>query len=243
MRFRKKHYAIPEMEKSPHVVLDVNEMLAENKTWSDFFMEPNQDFILELGLGKGKFITSMALRHPELNFIAVDIEANAMIAAKRTIDEKKIKNVLLLRHDITLIDGIFPEDFFSRVYIHFPNPWPKKRHYKRRLTHPRQLIQYHSFLQDDAQVFFKTDDFDLYVSSVQYFTQFAFSIQEMTQDLSVEDDPTGIITEYEARWRGQGIPIKAILAKKEKVAPEVLQERLVQFLEEEKNYKTKNQNT
>lgn len=233
MRLRKKHYAIPEMQASPHAITSMEEKDLE---WHDYFTAPDQPLSIELGTGRGRFLVEMATKHPERNYLGIDIEANAAILAKRAIHDRALKNTLLLIHDITRLEGIFPKNFCDQLFIHFPNPWPKKRHFKRRLTHPRQLVQYHTFLKDDAKLYFKTDDPSLYEATMAYLPRFGFAIDFHTEDLTVEQNFHGIITEYEEKWRGQGIKIKAIQATKNNVSPQELEERLKVFLEEEKSY-------
>lgn len=231
MRFRKKAWAIPEMSESPLCCMDAEERVSH---WQDWFEKPSQPLALELGCGKGRFLYEAAKAEPDINFIGVDIEANAMINAKREIEAAGLGNARLLRHDISQIEGIFDRESVERLYIHFPNPWPKKRHYKRRLTHPRQLLQYHSFMKAGAPLFFKTDDTELYEMSLNYLPRFGFEIIKSSADLAPEDDPTGIMTEYEERWRGQGMAIKAIMARRLPVHPADYAEELRIFTAEEK---------
>lgn len=244
MRFRKKHYAVPEMQKSHYVLLNMDDFTGD---WSSYFASASLPCAVELGAGKGKFLAHKAKDDPSHNYIGVDIETNAMVFAKRNLEETGVDNALLLCHDISNIEGVFPKDFADTLYIFFPNPWPKKRHNKRRLTHPRQLIQYHSFLKDGANIYFKTDDTELYEGSLSYLPAMGFNILKSSSNLKVEEDPTGIVTEYEQRWRDQGIAIKAIWAQKEKVAPEDLRKRLEQFHLDEKAkreaYRQAHQNT
>lgn len=231
MRFRKKHFAIPEMEKSPLVSLAKEDFLNQLPKIID---SSPSSLYAELGCGKGRFLADIAKLHPENYYIGIDIEANAMISAKRLLEDEALTNAHLFLQDISVIEGIFPENSVDGLYIHFPNPWPKKRHYKRRLTHPRQLIQYHNFLKDKAQIWFKTDDTELFEASLEYLKEFGFTILFSTNDLHTKDDPSHVITEYEEKWRAQGMKIKAILAQKESIAPPILHERLEQFSLREK---------
>lgn len=168
------------------------------------------------------------------NFLGIDVEPNAMVRGKRAIEARGLENAKLLRHDISRIGGLFPPASVDELFIHFCNPWSKKRHNKRRLTHPRQLVQYHSFLKPGARLHFKTDDTELYEASLAYLPEFGFRIIHATPDLPLSEDPTGIVTEYEERWRGMGIAIKAIEAELVVTPEEELQTRLARFSEEEK---------
>ena len=231
MRLRRKPWAIPEMEESPYCCLDAEE---REGSWSSWFDRPDQPLYLELGCGKGRFLYEIADAHPDINFLGIDLETNAMISAKRGIEERKLGNARLLRHDINRIDGLFPGESISGLFINFCNPWPKKKHHKRRLTHPRQLLQYQRFLKEKGKLYFKTDDEELYQASLAYLPPFGFPILKSTDHLAAEDDPFGIISEYEERWRSQGIPIKSILAERRAVPEAELKERLERFTIAEK---------
>lgn len=227
MRFRYKEWAIPEMEQSPYVAIDIEPWQGR---FPEFFETQAKPLYLELGCGKGRFLIDLATRHPEANFLGIDSEANALISAKRTLEEAALPNCRLARFDIVYIEKLFTENQVNGLYINFPNPWPKKRHHKRRLTHPRQLVHYRNFLRDGAEIWFKTDDQELYEASLAYFRNFGFTVIQHTPDLAHADDPSGIMTEYEEKWRGKNIPIKAIHARKTEIAPALLQERLELFL-------------
>lgn len=227
MRLRNKPWALPEMDASEMVALDPAPHLGR---WKEWYAEPDKPLSLELGCGKGRFICEIATRRPEHNYLGIDMEANALVFAKRDVEEAGLDNVRLMRIDITRSGLPFDPDSIAEIFIHFCNPWPKKRHHKRRLTHPRQLVQYHRVLQEDGDLWFKTDDLELFEATMQALPGFGFEICASTTDLQPEEDWTGIVTEYEERWRGLGIPIKAIHARKTEIAPALLQERLAVVL-------------
>ena len=142
--------------------------------------------------------------------------------AKRNIEteykEKNIKpdNVIITRFDIDRILLILEEnDKIERIYINFCNPWPKGKHRKKRLTHTRQLEKYKQFLVDGGEIYFKTDDDDLFASSLGYFEEAGFEILSKTYDLHKEPIfENNIETEHEKMFTDQGIKIKALTAKK-----------------------------
>ena len=129
------------------------------------------------------------------------------------IDEgRKLK---LVRYNIDSISNIFgTNDAIKRIYINFCNPWPKKRHKKRRLTSEKHLCQYKNFLQ--GKIFFKTDDDNLFLDSLEYFSNCKYVIEKVTYDLSLEknfwDGEENIETEHEKMFKEQGIKIKALIA-------------------------------
>ena len=115
---------------------------------------------MELGCGKGSFIAELAKRHPEINYIAVDLVDTMLGLAQRNVEktfnevQKPIENVLLTQWNIEKISQIFEGDKIERIYINFCNQWPKPRHNKRRLTHPRQLEQYKNILEPSRKNLF-----------------------------------------------------------------------------------------
>ena len=222
MRIRYKKWARPELEASSFYVDNPEELRGK---WKEFFKNPDLPLNLELGCGKGNFISELASDNLNKNFIAIDL-VNAMLGlAKRNVEniyaEKKIdtSNIVLTRFDIDRILLILaPEDKVNRIYINFCNPWPKGKHRKKRLTHTRQLEKYKTFLEDRGEVYFKTDDDDLFNSSLTYFEESGFEILKKTYDLHSEEnfweDIKNIETEHERMFSEQGIKIKALIAKK-----------------------------
>ena len=142
--------------------------------------------------------------------------------AKRNIEQaylenkKEIDNVILTRFDIQRIDLILSkEDNINRIYINFCNPWPKGKHRKKRLTHTRQLEKYNEFLSEDGEIYFKTDDDDLFQGSLGYLEESGFEIIKKTYDLHNEPIwENNIQTEHEKMFLEQGIKIKALIARR-----------------------------
>lgn len=219
MRIRFKPWARGELEASPFYVDNPQDY--KNK-WKSMYKNADKPFYLELGCGKGGFISQMALLHPEINFLAIDMVDAMLGLAKRKIEEaygqaeKEVDNVILTRYDIERIDGILGEkDKVERIYINFCNPWPRGKHHKKRLTHPKQLEKYRDFLVQEGEIYFKTDDTNLFGNSVSYFQQVGFTILKQTENLAEEKDFwENIQTEHERMFMEQGIAIKAIIAKK-----------------------------
>ena len=218
MRIRYKKWARPELEASSFYVDNPESLRGK---WKDFFKNSNLPLHLELGCGKGKFISEIASKNQDVNYIAIDLIDAMLGLAKRNIEtvyklkNLPIKNVALTRFDIDRIMLIFNEnDKIQRIYINFCNPWPKGKHRKKRLTHTRQLEKYKTFLTEKGEIYFKTDDDDLYFSTIQYFEEAGFEITKKTTDLHSETDFwDNIETEHEKMFSNQGIKIKAIIAK------------------------------
>ena len=216
MRIRYKKWARPELEASPFYV-DNPETKRGN--WKDCFKNPSLPLYLELGCGKGNFISEMASNHKEINFIAIDLIDAMLGLAKRNIEKTynendlDIDNLYITRFDIERINLIFSkEDKIDRIYINFCNPWPRGKHHKKRLTHIKQLQKYKEFIKPGAEIYFKTDDDNLYFDSLEYFKQEGFEVVKKTEDLHNETDFwENIETEHEKMFSSQGIKIKAAI--------------------------------
>lgn len=139
--------------------------------------------------------------------------------SKRNIEQaykdSEINNLFLIRANAERILDVFGEDDkIDRIYINFCNPWPKSKHYKRRLTHTRQLENYKKFLKKDGEIYFKTDDDELFEASLEYFKEAGFTEIAKTYDLHNEPIfENNIETEHEKMFSEQGIKIKAIIIK------------------------------
>ncbi len=232
MRMKFKPWAREELETSPFYIDNPQEY--KNK-WKNVF-EKEQILHIELGCGKGSFIAKLSKQNQDINYIAVDLVDAMLGMAKRNVEaeygirkstdaekveneiekQKIVKNLKLIRYDISRISDVFgKEDDIKRIYINFCNPWPRGKHHKKRLTHIRQLEQYKAFL--NGEIFFKTDDDNLFEDSLKYFKDSGYSVQKITYDLSNENDfwngEENIETEHEKMFKNEGIKIKALIAK------------------------------
>ena len=203
MRLRKKHFAIPEMRENPYVIFDPEHLKGK---WSEEFKNDN-DIYLELGAGKGQFIKELATRTPKINYIIIDRESNAFVYATRKIREEELSNVRCIPYDVDNIAEIVGEGEIKGIYINFCNPWPKERHKKRRLTHPRLLKIYKKLLQPGGKIYFKTDDRDLFEDSLKYFEDEGFEIIKSDFNMKLSEYPDNIVTEYEHKFRTLNMPI------------------------------------
>ena len=182
MRIRYKKWARPELESSNFYVDNPEELRGK---WKTIFKNPNLPLNLELGCGKGQFISKLASDNLDKNYIAIDLVDAMLGLAKRNVEqeykEKNLEpnNIILTRFDIDRILLILnDEDKIDRIYINFCNPWPKGKHRKKRLTHTRQLEKYKTFLNENGTIYFKTDDDDLFLSSLNYFEESGFKIEK-----------------------------------------------------------------
>ncbi len=221
MRIRFKKWARPELESSKFYIDNPEEYKGK---WKKLFKNNNPIYI-ELGCGKGSFISKIACKNQNINYIAIDLIDAMLGLAKRNIENtykeenKEINNVYITRYDIDRILNVFDvNDKIERIYINFCNPWPRGKHHKKRLTHIRQLEKYKTFLKNNGQVYFKTDDDNLFSDSLSYFKEAGFGISKTTYDLSSEvnfwNGEENIETEHEKMFMNDGIKIKALIAVK-----------------------------
>ena len=218
MRIRYKKWARPELEASKFYI-DEPELLKGK--WKSKFKNIKQPLHLELGCGKGQFISKLAVENLDINYIAIDLVDAMLGLAKRNIESEykenniEPENVLITRFDIERINLILDkQDEIERIYINFCNPWPKGKHRKKRLTHSKQLEKYKQFLKSGGEIYFKTDDDGLFESSLIYFEDSGFQIIAKTYDLHNEPIfEKNIETEHEKMFSEQGINIKALIAK------------------------------
>ena len=218
MRIRYKKWARPELEASEFYEYEPEKWKGK---WKEHYDDSRKPFMLELGCGKGQFISKLAVENQNINFLAIDLVDAMLGLAKRNIEQEyqnenlEPKNVIITRFDIERINLILDKkDEVERIYINFCNPWPKGKHRKKRLTHSRQLEKYKEFLKPNAEVYFKTDDDGLFESSFTYFEESGFEIIKNTYDLHA--DPIferNIETEHEKMFSEQGIRIKALIAR------------------------------
>ena len=168
---------------------------------------------VELGTGMGDFITQIAERNPQINFIGLEVEKTCVLSAARKVREKNLSNVRLIVFDINNIAEIFSEHEVDRFYINFCDPWPKKRHAKRRLTHVRFLEMYRKILKVGGEIFFKTDNRGLFDFSLEQFAAAGLEVSDVTNDLHANEPPENIRTEYEKKFSEQGVPINFCVVK------------------------------
>ena len=215
MRLRKKYWARPEMEAS-HIV--ITDQYAHKGKWNIEFKNSN-DIHLELGCGRCSFIAEKSKQNPDINFVGIDLKDEVLVVGLRKVVEvREVRgiqdlNVRLMPLNIMLIDDVFARDEISRIYINFCNPWPKERHNKRRLTHTKFLNNYKKFLKIGSEVWFKTDDTELFEDSLEYFKECGFEILFSTYDLHNSDFKENEVTEYEAKFTELGMKTMFLKAK------------------------------
>ena len=171
--------------------------------WQQVFGRPGSLYV-ELGTGKGDFISQLALRHPEVNFIGIEAQQDVLYSAAKKVRALGLTNVKLLVFDINNIENIFAEHEVDQFYINFCDPWPKARHAKRRLTHVGFLRRYEKLLKKLGRLIFKTDNRPLFDFSLEQFAEAGLAVEDVSFDLHSENRPDNIMTEYERKFSGFG---------------------------------------
>ncbi len=210
MRVRKKPGALEAlMALEPWYI---HEPLECKGKWHDIFGN-NHPIHAEFGGGKGKFITEMAKQYPETNFIMVDVITEVMLKAAEKAFDLKLPNLRLIKIDLKFADQYFEKGELSRIYLNFSDPWPKKRHYKRRLTYRGFLENYQKLLIEEGEIHFKTDNRNLFEFSLNEFAAIDMKMKNISLDLHSSDFEGNCMTEYEEKFSSQGMPIYRVEAK------------------------------
>ena len=215
MRMRKKKNLAPRMERC-HAVHVLDGFLLKGH-WRDLFPDAKALY-LELGCGKGRFTVETAAQHPDVLFIAIEKVADAQVVAMERAVAAGLTNVFFVVGDAAALPDYFAPGEVDRIYINFCDPWPPKRQAKRRLTHRNFLTIYRKVLKEGGQIHFKTDNAPLFQFSLEEFPQVGFSLSEVTDDLH-RDGPQGVMTDYEAKFHAEGIPIHRCVAIMEPWTP------------------------
>lgn len=206
MRLRHKPNAIPEMRENNKIYFDAS---VNKGKWKEIFGN-NNPIHLEIGAGKGDFITQMVNLHKDINYIALEMNTNAFVVASRKILDQDIKNVRGIIGNAENLEEFFDEGEIDKIYLNFSTPWPKKRHHKRRLSHKRFLDRYKKIITDGAELELKTDNEDFFDASLEYFEDFGMYITKVDRDLDINQS---VVTEYEDKFRKRSMPIYFVAAK------------------------------
>lgn len=210
MRMRKKKNLIPRMERCAAQL--IRDPYDRRGHWHELMPEA-RELRLELGCGKGRFTMGTAQLEPDVLFIAVELVPDAMVVAMERCVAAGLTNVFFVAANADQLPQFFAPDEVDRIYLNFSDPWPSNRHAKRRLTHGNFLKLYRQVLKMGGQIHFKTDNQPLFEFSVEEIPQFGFTLSEVTRNLH-ENGPVGVMTDYEAKFHEQGMPINRLVATK-----------------------------
>lgn len=215
MRMRNKKNLGPRMEKCAAVqVLDP----ASNRGGWASLLPGCREVRAEMGCGKGQFTAGVARRDPDALIVAIEKVPNAMVTAMERVLDEGIENVRFIDADVSTLRDIFAPGEVSVIYINFPDPWPRKKETKHRLTAPAFLAMYWDILPVGGRIEYKTDQPWLFEWSLGQFQYMGFELSEVTRDLHAAG-VTGIMTNYEERFHAQGIPIHRCVAVKAEDRP------------------------
>ena len=167
---------------------------------------------LEIGMGKGDFIIGMALKYPNINFIGLEKFDSVLVKATRKLENLDIPNLRLMLEDACEIDNIFEKEI-DTLYLNFSDPWPKKKHAKRRLTNESFLKKYDNIFKNGCNIIMKTDNRKLFEYSVKSFTDYGYKIDELSLDLH-NDLVDNVETEYEKKFVAKGNVIYKVSVNK-----------------------------
>lgn len=196
----------------------VHEDVMEEKKghWQEVFQNRHPLYI-EVGMGKGRFITEMAERFPERNFVGIEKYSSVLIRALAKREQfPELRNLLFLRMDAEDLPRVFGEKEVSGIYLNFSDPWPKDRHAKRRLPSREFLARYDQILAPSGRIEFKTDNRALFDFALEEAREAGWNIDAVTYDL--HKDPVlsagNVMTEYEERFSREGNPIHKVILRR-----------------------------
>lgn len=215
MRVRKRKGAEELLAENPQIVVANPEELKGK--WQQRFAK-KQPIHIEIGMGKGQFITGMAKAHPDINYIGIDMQVSVVSFALDKVLADTLPNVQLLHVDGSALTNYFADGEVDQIYLNFSDPWPKTRHEKRRLTSKDFLAVDEQILRNEGEIHFKTDNRGLFEYSLASFSQYGLIIKQVWLDLHVSAEAaTNVMTEYEEKFSAKGQPIyrvEAVFPKK-----------------------------
>ncbi|MGM9944710.1 MAG: tRNA (guanosine(46)-N7)-methyltransferase TrmB [Lysinibacillus sp.] len=205
MRLRNKPWALEYINEHQDVIIPNPEDYKGK--WHEVFGNDNPVHI-EVGTGKGQFVLGMAKQNPNINYIGIELFDSVIVCAlERIVEAEKPANLRLLKVNGAKLQEYFAKGDVARVYLNFSDPWPKKRHAKRRLTHEGFLKLYESVLIDNGEIHFKTDNRGLFEYSLVSMNQYGMRLNYVSLDLHAEMPEDNIMTEYEEKFSAKGQPI------------------------------------
>ena len=204
MRIRNIKDARKKIENSLYFVKDPEKY---KKKWKYLFNN-NNPINLEIGCGKGRFIVESAKKNININYIGLERSESIILRAIEKAEKENLPNLKFIYVDAENLNEIFHREI-DTIYLNFSDPWPKKRHAKRRLTHERFLSIYDNLFKETQEIIMKTDNDDLFCFSVESFSKYGYTVNEMYIDLHSKNIDN-IETEYENKFKNKGYTIKYV---------------------------------
>ncbi|MCI8485353.1 MAG: tRNA (guanosine(46)-N7)-methyltransferase TrmB [Lachnospiraceae bacterium] len=183
--------------------------------WHEVFKN-DHPIHLEIGMGKGKFLMTLAQQNPQINYIGIEKYSSVLLRGLQKMEEEPLENIRFIRMDAETICNVFQEGEVDKIYLNFSDPWPKDRHAKRRLTSRQFFARYHLILKKEGLVEFKTDNQDLFDFSLEEVEKAGWKLEASTRDLHHDDNMNqgNVMTEYEERFSSMGNPIYKLIASR-----------------------------
>ena len=201
MRTKYKPWAKPYLEEHTEVMCPFDKL-------NDY-----KDYYLEIGSGKGQFLLEMAKKYPNLTFIGVEMNVTCAGFTAKKLVENEISNAKLVHANAAVMTPTIKDDSVEGIFLNFSDPWPKKRHTKRRLTSNTFLLEYYRILKRGGKLIFKTDNLDLFNYSLEVIKESSFKLVSADYDYDGKDT-FDALTEYEKNFRELGQPIYRLILEK-----------------------------
>lgn len=179
--------------------------------WHELFKN-NNPIHIEIGMGKGQFLTQLALQNPDINYIGIEKFSSVLLRASEKLETIELNNVKIINIDALMLNEYFDTNEVARIYLNFSDPWPKNAHAKRRLTSNRFLPLYENILDKNGEIHFKTDNRLLFEFSLESLNNYGMILSNISLDLHNSDFPNNIMTEYEEKFSKFG-PIYRLEAR------------------------------
>lgn len=202
---------------SSDFVVHEDVMKEKKGCWNTVFGN-DQPLYIEVGMGKGRFITELAIQHPENNYVGIEKYSSVLLRALEKREQlPELNNLLFLRMDAEELPEVFGKDEVAGIYLNFSDPWPKDRHAKRRLPSREFLARYDQILKPDGKVEFKTDNRGLFEFALEEAKEAGWTVEQHTFDLHHDEQMVqgNIMTEYEERFSAQGNPICKLISSRQ----------------------------
>ena len=203
MRLRHKPWAKEYLDSHPEYVLTA----PPSGHWKEVFQNDHPLYI-EVGTGKGKFLDKMSKKYPEVNFIGIEKYESVLVTGVERLVENPSDNIRFILGDVADLLQYFQYREVDRLFINFTDPWPKKRHEKRRLTYQSFLTLYEKVLRPEGEIHMKTDNQGLFEYSLESMSQYGMKLKNISLDLHTSKLASeNVMTEYEEKFAAKGQPI------------------------------------
>lgn len=210
MRIRRKAGVREKLLQQPNYVINLKQLPLN---WPQFFGN-SRPIHAELGIGKGKFLTTMAAKHPENNYIGIELIPEVLWQAVEKAMTLELTNIAFLWMNIRDLPALYDLGKWQRLYLNFSDPWPKRRHEKRRLTHPHFLAMYEQILTPQGEIFLKTDNAGFFEYSLNRMADRDYRLRHITFNLHASEWQTdNVMTEYEEKFSRKGQAIYRLEAQ------------------------------